>query len=306
MTERTVRANGIEIWCEDFGSKSDPALLLVMGASAQGLLWPDEFCNALASAGRHVIRFDNRDTGQSTCFDFATSPYTLSDMARDAVGLLDALDIERAHVAGASMGGMIGQTLAIEHGPRLRTLTSIMSSPAGTSILTGMMGGVSALPGPEPKVMEAVAASAANPPRTTAERIDAAVRLWRALSGSGEPFDEAAVRAREALMQARAKNPDASRPQRVTAWGDDPDARDPRQRGSDPSAAARPRHRRRDPRREAPRDRGHGPRHPGARAETDRAGDRGAHRGALTSGYAAELSSHSFGGRRVTQRVWRS
>ena len=222
MTERTVRANGIEIWCEDFGSTSDPALLLVMGASAQGLLWPDEFCNALASAGRHVIRFDNRDTGQSTCFDFATSPYTLSDMARDAVGLLDALDIERAHVAGASMGGMIGQTLAIEHGARLRTLTSIMSSPAGTSILTGMMGGASALPGPEPKVMEAVAASAANPSRTTGERIDAAVRLWRALSGSGEPFDEAAIRAREALMQARAKNPDAAQNHQF-AIGNSPD-----------------------------------------------------------------------------------
>jgi pimeloyl-ACP methyl ester carboxylesterase len=211
MAVRTVRANGIEIWTEDFGSPRDPALLLVMGASAQALLWPDEFCASLASAGRHVIRYDNRDTGQSTCFDFATSPYTLADMARDAVGVLDALDVERAHVVGASMGGMIGQTLAIEHGARLRTLTSIMSSPSGASIMKAMLGGGgSALPGPEPKVMAAAQAAAANPPRTTAERIDAAVRLWRALSGSGEPFDEAAIRERESQMQARAKNPDAA------------------------------------------------------------------------------------------------
>ena len=210
MPERTLRANGIEIWAEDFGSARDPALLLVMGAGGQALLWPDEFCAALAAAGRHVIRYDNRDTGQSTCFDFATSPYTLSDMARDAVGVLDGFGIERAHVVGASMGGMIGQTLAIEHGARLRTLTSIMSSPSGASILKGMFGGGTALPGPEPKVMAAVAASTANPPRSDAERVEAAVRLWRALSGSGEPFDEAAIRERETQILARAKNPDAA------------------------------------------------------------------------------------------------
>lgn len=220
MAERTVRANGIEIWCEDFGSARDPGLLLVMGAGGQGILWPDEFCAALAAAGHHVIRYDNRDTGQSTCLDFVKSPYTLSDMARDAVGVLDAYGIERAHVAGASMGGMIGQTLAIEHGARLRTLTSIMSSPAGASIMKAMLGGGgTALPGPEPKVMEAVAASAANPPRTDAERLDAAVRLWRALSGSGEPFDEPAVREREARVLARAKNPDAAQNHQLAIAG---------------------------------------------------------------------------------------
>src|SRR5262249_18339274 len=156
----------IDIWCEDFGNSREPALLLVMGAGGQALLWPDEFCAALAAAGRYVIRYDNRDTGQSTCFDFAQSPYTLSDMARDAVGVLDAFGIERAQVAGASMGGMIVQTLAIEHAPRLRTLTSIMSSPSGASIMKGMLGGGAVLPGPAPKVLEAFQASLANPPRT--------------------------------------------------------------------------------------------------------------------------------------------
>ena len=125
-----VRANGIEIWAEDFGEPRNPAVLLVMGAGGQGILWPDEFCAALVAAGHYVIRYDNRDTGQSTCVEFAKAPYTLSDMARDAVGVLDAFGVERAHVMGASMGGMICQTLAIEHAGRLRSMTSIMSSPA--------------------------------------------------------------------------------------------------------------------------------------------------------------------------------
>jgi pimeloyl-ACP methyl ester carboxylesterase len=208
MTERIVRVNGIEIWCEDFGRPGDPALLLVMGATAQGILWPDELCRSLATGGRHVIRYDNRDTGQSTCFDFAKQPYTLADMARDAVGLLDAFEISRAHVVGASMGGMIGQTLAIDHPERVRTLTSIMSSPAAPGIGEMTGGAASELPGPAPRVLEAIAAQKPNPTRE--ERIEAAVRLWRALSGSGEPFNEAEVREREALVLSRAKNPDAA------------------------------------------------------------------------------------------------
>jgi pimeloyl-ACP methyl ester carboxylesterase len=170
-----------------------------------------------------VIRYDNRDTGQSTCLDFAQSPYDLSDMARDAIGVLDAFGIARAHVAGASMGGMIGQTLAIEHSGRLRSLTSIMSSPAGAGIMRAIMGGgTAALPGPAPEVIEVMQASLANPPRTPAQRIEASVRMWRALAGSGEPFDEAAVREREARVLARAKNPDAAQNHQL-AIGSSPD-----------------------------------------------------------------------------------
>lgn len=211
MAERTVRANGIELWSETFGSPRDPALLLVMGAGGQGILWPDELCRALADVGRHVIRYDNRDTGQSTCFEFATAPYTLADMARDAVGLLDAFGIEHADVVGASMGGMISQTLAIEHPARVRTLTSIMSTPLAASIMRIMLGGEQgSLPGPEPKVMAVAMANAGNPPRTPEERVERAIAMWRAVAGSGEPFDEAAVRARETRILARARNPDAA------------------------------------------------------------------------------------------------
>ena len=143
---RTKVATGIEIEFETFGSPSDPAVLLVSGFTAQMLMWPAEFCRLIADAGFHVIRFDNRDCGLSTKLDGAAVdtdgviraalledpvpevPYNLSDMAADAVGLLDALGIERAHVVGGSMGGMIVQIIAIEHPNRVVSLTSIMSN----------------------------------------------------------------------------------------------------------------------------------------------------------------------------------
>src|SRR5438270_3154936 len=125
-----VEANGIELEYDVHGSPEDPPLLLIMGLSAQMILWRDEFVAELAQRGFRVIRFDNRDIGLSTFFDEAGVPdlatalttgqlppaiYTLDDMADDAAGLLDALDIPRAHIVGASMGGMIAQTFAIRH-----------------------------------------------------------------------------------------------------------------------------------------------------------------------------------------------
>jgi pimeloyl-ACP methyl ester carboxylesterase len=146
---RMTRAHlptGIELEYETFGSPDDPALLLVMGFTAQMILWADGFCERLAAGGRFVIRYDNRDCGLSskldgvavdgaavmmaamTGADVPAVPYTLSDMAADGIGLLDQLGIDRAHVVGASMGGMIVQTMAIEHADRLLSVTSIMST----------------------------------------------------------------------------------------------------------------------------------------------------------------------------------
>lgn len=143
---RATLSTGIELEYETFGSADDPAVLLVMGFTAQMIVWDDGFCQALADGGRHVIRFDNRDCGLSTKIDDAQVdiaavmsaalsrselpgvPYTLSDMGLDAIGLLDHLGIDRAHVVGASMGGMIVQTMAIEYPDRLFSVTSIMST----------------------------------------------------------------------------------------------------------------------------------------------------------------------------------
>ncbi|WNI28863.1 alpha/beta fold hydrolase [Streptomyces sp. ITFR-6] len=139
----------VSIAYESFGDPEDPPVLLVMGFGAQLLGWHEDFCRALADRGRHVIRYDNRDCGLSTKFDdhpvdmgefiaapssgdlptaLAMVPYRLREMADDGLGLLSALGIERAHVVGASMGGMIAQTMALSYPERVLTLTSMMSS----------------------------------------------------------------------------------------------------------------------------------------------------------------------------------
>jgi pimeloyl-ACP methyl ester carboxylesterase len=210
MSERTVEANGIALWTEALGSPVDPTILLIMGASAQGIMWPDELCETLANAGRHVIRYDNRDTGQSTSVEFSANPYTLSDMASDAIGVLDAYSVPTAHVVGASMGGMIAQTVGLDHPHRVTTITSIMSTPLATSLAVSMVGGpVSELPGPGQGVRGALA-TMTEPAKDDEERIDRAVQLWRALSGTMDPFDEQEVRDREKRILARARNIDAA------------------------------------------------------------------------------------------------
>jgi pimeloyl-ACP methyl ester carboxylesterase len=143
MAESLCRVDGgIEICFETFGDPADPALLLIMGLGTQMLGWHEDFCTDLAGRGFHVIRYDNRDIGRSTILTDAPVPtlgqilrrdkraasYTLAEMAADGVGLLDHLGIERAHLVGVSMGGMIAQTIAARRPERVLTLTSIMSS----------------------------------------------------------------------------------------------------------------------------------------------------------------------------------
>ena len=141
-----IQTNGIELFYEDNGPAGAPVILLVMGLGAQMIAWPDEMIQALVAKGFRVIHYDNRDVGMSQRMEGAAAPnliwsmfkarlgfsvgvsYTLSDMAADGIGLLDALGIEKAHVVGASMGGMIVQLLAANHRDRLLTMTSIMSS----------------------------------------------------------------------------------------------------------------------------------------------------------------------------------
>ncbi len=133
--------DGVTLCYETFGTEGDPPLLLVMGLGTQMIAWPEPFCRALAARGFHVIRFDNRDVGRSSWMRgrppslvellrrrVENPPYTLSDLAGDAAGLIDALDLHSVHVVGASMGGMIAQLLASEHPDLVRSLTSIMSN----------------------------------------------------------------------------------------------------------------------------------------------------------------------------------
>ena len=142
MAECFCRIGDIELCYETFGNPADPALMLIMGLGTQMLGWDEEFCEDLAGRGFHVVRYDNRDIGRSTILDTYPAPtlgqllrrdrhaaaYTLAEMAADGVGLLDHLGIERAHLVGASMGGMIAQTIAARRPDRVLSLTSIMSS----------------------------------------------------------------------------------------------------------------------------------------------------------------------------------
>lgn len=204
-----AEANGIELEYETFGDRKDPALLLIMGLGAQMLSWHDELCEMLAGAGFHVIRFDNRDCGLSSWMEQAGPPdmaaalagdpkpaYSLDDLAADAVGLLDALGIERAHVAGASMGGYLAQLVAINHPERVLSLTSIMSGPSN-------------LEGVAPKP-EGMAVLLVRPPETRDERVAQAMEIRRALIGPADPFDESEERIRAERAIDRAFNPDGT------------------------------------------------------------------------------------------------
>ncbi len=142
-----VRAGAVELAYDRFGDPADPAVVLVMGLNTQRIAWPDEFCRSLAGAGFCVVRFDNRDSGESTHFDELPAPspiavalrrrrpaYTLDDMAADTVGLLDALGLDRVHLVGASMGGFIAQLVAIGAPERVASLGLIMTSTGSRAV----------------------------------------------------------------------------------------------------------------------------------------------------------------------------
>lgn len=211
--ERTAQANGIELCYETHGDPSDEPLLLIMGLSSQLVHWPMPMVDALVDRGFFVVRYDNRDVGLSSKFDaehpgdFITTfmaasqgepvevPYLLTDMAADAVGLLDHLGLDSVHVVGASMGGMIAQTVAIEHPARVRTLTSIMSTTGDRDV--GQ---------PTPEAMMTLVAAV---PNTLDEALDAAV-VTRKVIASPDHWDEDTVRATAKLAIDRCWNPGGS------------------------------------------------------------------------------------------------
>lgn len=206
MQPSTVASNGIEIAYETFGAPGDRPLLLVMGLGAQLLAWHPELCAALAAEGFFVVRYDNRDAGLSTHLhdapvpnldaarrgDLSSAAYRLEDMAEDAVGLLEALSLQGAHVVGASLGGMIAQTMAITHPECVRSLTSIMSTP--------WIGIASPTPA-------AQAALSAPPASSRAEMVEWAVAIQRIIGSPGYPMDEAWVRQLAAQSYDRSFDP---------------------------------------------------------------------------------------------------
>ncbi|MFD9965505.1 alpha/beta fold hydrolase [Amycolatopsis sp. NPDC058986] len=205
-----AQANGLELEYDTFGDPGDAPLVLVMGLGAQMITWEAGLCELLAARGFHVVRFDNRDIGLSTYLDhlpapdltalisgdLATVPYLLSDMADDAVGLFDALGFAKAHVVGASMGGMIVQQLAIDHPDRLLSVTSIMSTTGDRAVGQA-----------EPSALAVLT----RPPAATREQaIDEGVVAFRALGSPGYPATEEYLRTKTATHYDRAVHPEGT------------------------------------------------------------------------------------------------
>lgn len=189
-----AKVNDLEIEYETFGNSSEKPLLLVMGLGAQMVSWDEEFIQFLVDRGFYVIRFDNRDVGLSSkCEEGGEpnimqammviqrgepveAPYALEDMAEDAIGVLDTLGIEKAHICGASMGGMIAQIMTFRHPSRVLSLTSIMSTTGNPD-----------LPQPTSEAMQALMTPA---PQEREANIESSVKIGRMLYGSGFPYDE--------------------------------------------------------------------------------------------------------------------
>ena len=208
-----ITANAITLHYDTHGDPSDPPMLLVMGLGAQMTLWPPELVDALAGRGFHVIRFDNRDIGLSQKMDGAGQPsialtailaklgfrrrlpYQLSDMADDAAGLLDALEIETAHVVGASMGGMIAQHMAIAHSDRLRSLTSIMSTTGNPK-----------LPAADKTALDALTKRPAGTDRATL--LEHGEHIARSIGSPAHPAEADRLRARIEADLDRSFHPD--------------------------------------------------------------------------------------------------
>ena len=189
-----VDSNGIQIEYETFGEPDSTALLLIIGLAGQLTYWDEKLCQQLAEQGHYVIRFDNRDAGLSTKIEEAgvpdiiqtieaqmkgetiIPPYTIEDMTDDAVGLLDALEIEKAHICGMSMGGMIAQTIAINYPKRVLSLISIYSRTGDPEE-----------PQPEPEAMEFLLTP---PPEEREANIEHSIKVFSVISGSGFPYDE--------------------------------------------------------------------------------------------------------------------
>jgi pimeloyl-ACP methyl ester carboxylesterase len=206
-----ARANGIDLCYEIFGDANAEPMLLIMGLGAQMILWDDDFCRQLATRGFRVIRFDNRDIGQSgkltggkrlTPLELlklrffkipVAAPYKLLDMAKDTTGLMDVLGIKSAHLVGASMGGMIAQEIAISFPQRVRSLTSIMSTTGDPKV--------------PPPTREAAAMLMAPPPATREEFLARFAQTWKILRVGSFPEDEALDRSRAERIFARGLNP---------------------------------------------------------------------------------------------------
>ncbi|MFI7439054.1 alpha/beta fold hydrolase [Nonomuraea indica] len=214
MQTNLIDIDGVQLYTEEFGDPAHPPVLLVMGSMTQGILWPDEFVGRLAAGGRRVIRYDHRDTGRSSVFDFERQPYTWEDIKDDVLRVLDAYGLDSAHLVCHSAGGLLGQLIAVERPERVRTLTVIGSSPLGghegAVIMRALMGEPQpegSLPPPTPEFVAHYRKVIASPPPSgRREQIERMIEEARVLHGTALPFDEDAERQLQERVYERARD----------------------------------------------------------------------------------------------------
>jgi pimeloyl-ACP methyl ester carboxylesterase len=192
-----VESRALRLWAERFGDPVDPPVLLISGSMAQGINWPDALVDRLVAGGRQVIRYDHRDTGQSDSVDFDAKPYTLADLAWDALAVLDGFGIEAAHLVGASMGGILAQGLASLQPERVLTVTALGS----TSIEDW-----DDLPPPDEAFLRKLKDAESLPRETAEQRVEADLVNYEAMNGTELPFDRAVARDVAERYFARAKD----------------------------------------------------------------------------------------------------
>ncbi len=177
---------GLEIYTESIGVPKDPPIILIMGAMNQGLFWYDSFCKVLADNGFYIIRFDHRDTGFSSVVDFQKNPYNLDDLTIDVVEILDGYKISKAHIVGISMGGYVGQLLAVNYPNRIKTLTLISTTADHRPYMDATMGNFNnkyELPYPNTKFIEYIEKSKNNLPKNDEEIRSNQIEGWKIFFG---------------------------------------------------------------------------------------------------------------------------
>ncbi|MCJ9690654.1 MULTISPECIES: alpha/beta fold hydrolase [Rhizobium] len=198
MTERMIKFDNVEIATQAFGNPAHEPILLIMGAMASMLWWPDDFCQKLADHGFYVIRYDNRDTGRSTIYPPGEPPYAMDDMAEDAIRVLDGYGIDGANLIGMSLGGTIAQIAALSNPKRVKTLTLISTTPVGVD--------TSALPHTTDAYMEHASTGENVDWTDNAQVIEFLVKDTQMIAGSAHPYDEGRARAFVERDVKRAKN----------------------------------------------------------------------------------------------------
>ena len=183
MTEKIIRFNDVHICTESFGEINNPTILLIMGATASMIYWEEEFCKRLSNQGFHIIRYDNRDVGKSITNEYGHPEYTFEDLADDAIQVLDAYKVDKAHIVGMSMGGIITQIIALKHPSRVLTISLIMTSNFDSS-----------LPKKDNKVTKALSELKIRNWQDKDEVVECFIKKSKVLIGSKHIFDEEKIR----------------------------------------------------------------------------------------------------------------